>query len=411
MDTAGFVAGVMLPNIAKGIILRRSMALGMAERLDLDRRAIRTVVRLRHRYGQGPVLLNLFGRKLAVILDSADLRHVLANSPEPFASSTPEKRSVLTHFQPKGVLVSHGAEREDRRRVNEQALEFHSPVHRLAEPFQAVIASEAAPMLRNQQLDWTAFSDGWFRMVRRITFGEVAAEDHELSSIMAALRSAANWGFLHPKRSVLREELLARIRRYLEHAEPETLAGAMAQIPKTAMTAPEHQVPQWLFAFDAAAMATFRSLALLATHGIRTDIPFLRATVLESLRLWPTTPMILRQTTEDTTWRNGVMSAGTGVVIFTPYFHRDPERVPFADRFAPEVWLDGDAERRWPFVPFSDGPGTCPARHLVLLLATGMLSQLLSNADFQLTDPTRLGPDKPLGSEPNHYTLRFHVRR
>jgi cytochrome P450 len=89
-------------------------------------------------------------------------------------------------------------------------------------------------------------------------------------------------------------------------------------------------------------LTTFRSLALLASHpqqasAARKEIdarsgpemdqmPYLRATVLESLRLWPTSPLILRETTHATSWRNGVMRPNTGLVIFTPFFHRNAGR-------------------------------------------------------------------------------------
>jgi cytochrome P450 len=47
--------------------------------------------------------------------------------------------------------------------------------------------------------------------------------------------------------------------------------------------------------------------------------------VLESLRLWPTTPTILRQTTAETRWNRDSTPAGTVVLIFAPFFHRSPE--------------------------------------------------------------------------------------
>src|SRR5690606_31988282 len=104
--------------------------------------------------------------------------------------------------------------------------------------------------------------------------------------------------------------------------------------------------------------------------------PYLRACVLESLRLWPTTPLVLRDTVADTTWETGTLPAGTGMVIFAPFFHRDDERLPYAHRFAPEVWLGEDHAGGaiplgdWPLIPFSRGPAICPARNLVLLLGT-----------------------------------------
>jgi cytochrome P450 len=193
-------------------------------------------------------------------------------------------------------------------------------------------------------------------------------------------------------------------------------------------------VPQWLFAFDAAGMATFRALALLAVHpdqaararaelrshpGIeRQYLPFLRSTVLESLRLWPTTPAILRQSTRATQWEGGTMPEGTGILLFTPFFHRDDQRMDCADRFAPELWLKDDKvrdvqDRDWPLVPFSSGPVMCPARNLVLMLTSVMLGALIGGDDgihgLTPSQQGRLDPARLPGTLDN-YSLRFVVR-
>jgi cytochrome P450 len=199
----------------------------------------------------------------------------------------------------------------------------------------------------------------------------------------------------------------------------------MAATPAEAVTAPVEQVPQWLFAFDAAAMATFRALALVAGHRahaerVRTEIrdgdparhplPLLRATVLEAVRLWPTTPMVLRQSTEDTEWETGIMPAGTGILIFAPFFHRDGRRLEFADRFAPELWSDPSAGEDWPLVPFSRGPAFCPGRNLVLLLSSAMLAGLLRGTHFRLRRREFIEESRPLPATLNHFALRFSLR-
>jgi cytochrome P450 len=156
----------------------------------------------------------------------------------------------------------------------------------------------------------------------------------------------------------------------------------------TPRSAPVDQVAQWLFAFDAAGIATFRALALLASlpgYGQRArdevmrhepELPFLRATILESVRLWPTTPAILRETDRETHWDDAVLPKGAALLIHVPYFHRDDRRLAYAHRFAPEVWLDGEAERAG-LIPFSAGPGFCPAKPLVEMLGSHMLAHLL----------------------------------
>lgn len=162
--------------------------------------------------------------------------------------------------------------------------------------------------------------------------------------MLTRLRERANWAFLAPKDPELRERFLARVRSRIEQGETGSLSSFIMRARKTGETAPEHQVPQWLFAFDAAGIATFRTLALLAAHPEqleraweeirrgnregRRSLPFLRACVLESLRLWPTTPLVLRETTAETEWETGRMPAHTHVLIFAPFFHRDDRRLP-----------------------------------------------------------------------------------
>lgn len=430
-ETVRIFTSVLAPTVAKGLIVRRPAAVGTAAGLDLDRRAITALQQLRDKYGEGPLLAGSGAlRRWALILDAKHVRWILDGTPNPFAPASAEKRAALSHFQPKGSLISSGAARVDRRRFNEEVLDHGRGVHRLAEPFVRIVEEEAERVSLASGsagwLTWDQFADGWFRMVRRVIFGNGAAEDHELSHVMARLRSRGNWAFLRRTRPALRRELFSRIASHLRRAEAGSLAAVMAETHTTDRTAPVQQVPQWLFAFDPAGMAAFRALALLAAHPQRLeearreiahtrgsaehDLPFLRASVLESLRLWPTTPLLLRDTTADAVWEQGVMPAGTGVIIFVPFFHRDQRRLPFAHRFAPEIWFDDQAEETWSLVPFSLGPASCPGRNLVLLVTSSMLASLLERMDVQLKwASARLDPPRPLPGTLNHASLRFEV--
>jgi hypothetical protein len=129
--------------VAKGVIIRRPTTLAIADWLDLDRRAIRTLQRLWAEYGSGPLMLRIPVRSLAVILDPQDVHRVLAESPGPFAPATPAKVAALADFEPKMALISSGPERADRRRYNELVLEADCAVHRLAGHFLEVVESEA----------------------------------------------------------------------------------------------------------------------------------------------------------------------------------------------------------------------------------------------------------------------------
>jgi cytochrome P450 len=427
-DTVAALLEIGLPMTAKGPLIRRRPVVALAERLDLDGQATRRMQRLARKYAPGPLLLRLPLRRMALLLEPADVHRVLHGEPEPFAVSTAEKRVGLAHFEPDNSLVSEGLERADRRRFSEVVLDMERPAHRLAGRFIDVLDEEAADLITRGtatgRLDWYDFSDAWFRMVRRVVLGDGAADDEELRSTLDSLRHFANMSFLAPRRVQRREQFHRRLADYLERAEPGSLASLATDAPVTQRTAPTNQVSQWLFAFDPAAMATYRTLALLATHPAqqqvaldeadahpgeaRTELRYLRACVLESLRLWPTTPLILRETTAETAWGSGTIPADTTLIIFAPFFHRDDRRLPYAHHFEPEVFLD-EQRPGGPLVPFSGGPGICPGQNLVLLLSSAMLATLLGRLDFRMQDAQRLDPARPLPSILDQYTVSFSV--
>ena len=438
-ETLGILADVVAPAVARGAILRRPKVEALAERLQADRRAVRRLQRLRDRYGDGPLMLRVPLRKQAVLLAPGHVARVLDGTPEPFAAASSEKRAALTHFQPDGVLATRGPARAERRRFNDAVLESGCPRHALAARFEQAVREEAdrlvANVRRSGDLAWDAFAVAWWRAVRRVVLGDGARDDHALTDLLRHLRADANWAFLSLRRLTLRDRFFARLEAHLARAEPGSLAAVMAPTPARAETAPAGQVPQWLFAFDAAGIASFRALALLAAHpeyaararsaaadsaGRASELPLLRAAVMESVRLWPTTPMVLRQTTAETTWDAGVMPAATGVLIFSAFFHRDDARLPYADRFAPELWLEGtgpgaaggravgDAPATdWPLIPFSAGPVFCPGRNLVLLMSSAMLAALLGEGCPRLLPPGRLAADAPVPATLNNFALRF----
>ncbi len=428
-DSLGVISEVFLPTVSKGLIIRRPKVVAMAERLGLDRRAVRRMQRIRDKYAPGPLLIHFPGQPRALILSPDHVHRVLDESPEPFATASSLKREALVHFEPKMALVSHGYKRAERRRFNEEVLDTGQAMHRLAETFLSIVSEEAEQLLaktrHGEELTWDLFAATWFPMVRRIVLGDAARDDEELRELLDSLRSNANWAFLHPKQKELRERFHDRLQAHLARAEPGSLAGVMAATHTTEVTAPNHQAAQWLFAFDPAGINTFRTLALLASHPEHADrareeirgrngtaqqeLPYLRSCLLEGLRLWPTTPMVLRESTRETTWESGIMPAETSILIFAPLFHRDDQHLPYADRFEPEIWLENRTAEDWPLIPFSGGPGMCPGRNLVLLVGSAMLAELLAGRQVRLKPPTRLDPNQPLPATLNNYSLRFEV--
>jgi cytochrome P450 len=429
-DSARVATKVLAPLAARGLIVRRPPVVKVAEKLDLDRAAVEELQRLRDRYGPGPVQLRVPGKQMAVVLDPDDVHRILEGSPVPFAADTQEKKAALAHFQPGGVLPASPEERPERRRFNEAVLDTPSPIHELGTSLVAAVREEAdaiaAEAERTGHLTWDTFIDGWWRTVRRVIFGVGARDDHELTDLAGELRARANWAYLASEDEELRERFLDRIRHHLARAEAGSLAEVAARVPAGPGTDPAHQVPQWIFAYDPGGIATIRALALLAAHptelarvrdelagldlGEPHELPRTRAAVLDGLRLWPTTPGVLRETTAPTEWRGGTLASGTSLVIFAPFFHRDDTRLAYADRFEPELWLGAPSLDRWPLIPFSDGPVVCPGQNLVLLTTSTMAAALLERFDLALDPADRLRGDQPMPSVLSPFDLAFAVR-
>lgn len=426
-ETATFVANVFLPTVAKGPIIRRPKIVALAEKFQLDERAAATLEQLTAKHPVSPVLLRLPLRRQAIVLEPQDVHRVLAETPEPFATASSEKKGALAHFQPRNSLISTGRDRTVRRALQDQVLDSSSPVHRLAESFLPVVAEEAEALLRavnsSGELNWDTFIQSWFRVVRRVVFGDAAANDDDLTDMLQQLRSDANWSILKPRNKRLRSRFLAAVGHRMEAAPPGSLASVMSGMNNSDDAAPVEQIPQWLFAFDPAGMATFRTLAAVTAHpevraravreiaenrSRREYLPWLRACVLESLRLWPTTPMVLRQTTRSVAWDAGTMPSNCGVLIYAPFFHRDERTVPNPHSYTPERWLNDD-DGNWALIPFSEGPAACPGRHLVLMLTSAFLSHLLEGPNLQLDSAERLTGGRRLPGTLNNYSLRFTV--
>lgn len=431
LDTLRVGVGVLAPTVAKGTILRRRPVVALAAGLDQDRRALGVLQRMRARYGPGPLRLRVPGRSVAVVLSPDHVHRVLAESPEPFALATREKRAALSHFQPDGVLVSRGAVREQRRHLNERVLDADQPLHHLAPDITSKVRDEMAYLMASATgtgaLTWDSYSEALQRMVRRVVLGDAARDDERLTHLLNTLRADANWAYLRPKRTAVREQFTGALQSYLWMAEPGSLAAALAATPATEQTEPEGQVPQWLFAFDAAGIAAFRTLALLATHPAQAarvhnelaardlsrpqHLPYLRSCVLEVLRLWPTTPAVLRESTTETTWDGAPLPANSTLLILTQFFGRDGQTVAHPDRFTPERWLEPPETSHAALVPFSAGPGICPGRNLVLLVTSTLLATLFHEYDLRLVKPRQLDPRRPLPGTLNHTAIRFATAR
>jgi cytochrome P450 len=103
------------------------------------------------------------------------------------------------------------------------------------------------------------------------------------------------------------------------------------------------------------------------------------------MRLWPTTPLLAREVTEDARLAGTDLDEGTQVMILNAFNHRDAEREPDADRFRPERWAGGERDYRYNHL--SNGSQDCPGGPLVYLLGTAVLAHVLDAFELRLVEP------------------------
>jgi cytochrome P450 len=118
--------------------------------------------------------------------------------------------------------------------------------------------------------------------------------------------------------------------------------------------------------------------------------------------------MLVRVTAAETEWHGATLPIGARVLIPVVAHHR-ASRLPHANRFAPDLWLNGSADADWQMNVFSRGGAQCAGRNLALLLGTASLAELLRQREFQLLSP-KLAPDRPLPYGINALNVRFAVR-
>ncbi|MCW3040722.1 MAG: hypothetical protein JWM31_2627 [Solirubrobacterales bacterium] len=421
LDSVQFNQAVIIPNAVQGLFRRRPNAVGVATRLDLDGRGVRLMEGLRERYGPGPVWIRVMADRVLLCLQVEDVARVLDGSPHPFASDPAAKRKGMAHFQPDALTLSRGELWQNRRAFTESVLQTPAQAHALAGEFLDVVVEETDRTLTGVG-DGPLRFDDWHelfrRIVRRVVLGDAAAEDEELSDLLATLMSEANGLPSEPSPSY--PDYVERLAGYVEAAEPGSLASLLAAAPQDVDTRVAGQVTHWLFALqDTLAVNAFRALALIAAHPAARaavaqelegeDAPYLAGCLQEAMRLFPTTPLLSRETLVDLAWNGATVPAGTQVLIVNAFHHRDRAHVPYADRFAPQEWTAGDAARQRAFNHFSSGPQGCPGANLALLLGTAVLAQTLRGLPgLRATDGAGgLDPGRPLPHSLNPYALRF----
>jgi cytochrome P450 len=412
-----YTATVTLPNLAQGLFRRRPRVVALVERCGVERYGRRLLATLQQRYGDGPLRIRNGKSNVRLVFGPDQIQFALAGAPEPFASDPEPKRATMLKFQPHALSISRDPLWTDRRRFTDAVLASAASDHELHAHFIAIAQQESRKLLG--EIDFPTFNSTLRRMTRRIILGEVAADDDRLSRQLGTLMAKANPpGRGEPE---LYREFSTALAGYVAAGEPGSLVGLFDRAPTTEDTDPAGQVIHWMFAMgDTLATNTWRALALLATHPrqyrlvleqlAHEPVPtsgYLAACLQDAMRVWPTSSFLARITTTEVDWCGQRIPPATQVHIVNLFNHRDTSRFDYADRFTPEVWLDGPVAGRWSFNHFSNGPQRCPGDSVAVQLGTVVAATILSESTPLLLHAT-LDPDRQLPYTLN--PLAFRIR-
>jgi cytochrome P450 len=118
-------------------------------------------------------------------------------------------------------------------------------------------------------------------------------------------------------------------------------------------------------------------------------LPYARAVILESMRLYPPAWAIGREALDDLTVAGYRIPKGSQLWMLQWVNHRDPRYFPEPLVFRPDRWLDG-LERslpRFAYYPFGGGPRICIGNHFAMMEAILAVVTLVRRFHIRLVNP------------------------
>ncbi|XP_043949541.1 probable cytochrome P450 4d14 isoform X1 [Drosophila biarmipes] len=114
------------------------------------------------------------------------------------------------------------------------------------------------------------------------------------------------------------------------------------------------------------------------------ELKYLECVIKESLRLFPSVPLIGRHITQDTVLDGKLIPAHSDVLILIYHAQRDPEYFPDPEKFLPERFsLERKGEiNPFAYTPFSAGPRNCIGQKFAMLEIKSTISKMLRHFEL-----------------------------
>ncbi|XP_025160850.1 cytochrome P450 4C1 isoform X2 [Harpegnathos saltator] len=118
------------------------------------------------------------------------------------------------------------------------------------------------------------------------------------------------------------------------------------------------------------------------------NLPYLERCLKESLRLYPSVPVISRICTTDLKLQSYTIPKGTTMHLFIYALHHDPNFWPNPKVFDPDRFLPENIQKRHPYsyLPFSAGLRNCIGQRFAMLELKAMIASLVYNFYLEPVD-------------------------
>ncbi|KAL2194765.1 cytochrome P450 [Corynascus similis CBS 632.67] len=147
--------------------------------------------------------------------------------------------------------------------------------------------------------------------------------------------------------------------------------------------------------------------------GVLKQLPYLNGVMQETLRLFPTVPLTMREALRDTQIGDQFVPKGTEMVVSIWQVNRSPDIWgPDAGEFKPERWINADdgkanrhggAKSNYDFLTFLQGPRSCIGQEFAKAEMRCLLATLVTSFTWDLAmDESKIVPRGVITIKPEH---------